>query len=164
MAVGNVNWRNAFLKICSERAEVLEYYEDTFKTSSEEMFIPAVIRLFNYDKVPLCRVAYSKRTILERDDFECQYCSKQLTLTSATLDHVVPRKRGGKSTFENTVASCQPCNNKKGSKPLSSLPFALKNKPYKPEKKTFRLRLNNLNEEWKDYLPRKLINEFQIDG
>ena len=163
MAVGKVSWRNAFLKICSERAEVLEYYDETVKTPSKEMFIPAVIRLLNYDKLPLCKVIYSKRTILERDNFQCQYCEDSLTISSATMDHVVPRTDGGKSTFENTVASCSPCNNKKGSKPLSSLPFTLKSKPYKPKRKTFRLRLNNLMDEWKDYLPRKLLNEFQTN-
>jgi 5-methylcytosine-specific restriction endonuclease McrA len=161
IAIGHASWKDAFRLLCAERAEVLEYYEVTVKTPREELFVPAVIRLLNYDKMPRCKVSYSKRAILERDDFQCQYCGLSLSLRTATLDHVVPRAGGGRTTFENTVASCHPCNNGKGDTPLDNLNIKLKKKPRKPENATFRLRLNRLEEEWKDYLPRKLINEFQ---
>jgi len=161
IAIGHTNWQGAFKLLCRERAEVLEYYDATVKTPREEMFIPAVLRLLNYDKMPRCKVSYSKRAILERDDFQCQYCGQSLSLKTATLDHVFPRGKGGQTTFENTVASCHPCNNGKGDTPLDSLDLKLRKTPRKPEKVTFRLRLNRLEEEWKDYLPRKLIHEFQ---
>jgi len=163
LAVGNVGWKDAFRLLCAERAEVLEYYEVTVKTPREEMFIPAVIRLLNYDKLPKCKVSYSKRAILERDDFECQYCGLSLSIKTATLDHVHPRAGGGKTTFENTVASCHPCNNKKGDRPVGINGFNLRKKPRKPEKVFFRLRLHSLEEEWKDYLPEKIKNEFQTN-
>ncbi len=161
IAVGHASWKDAFRLLCAERAEVLEYYEATVKTPREDLFIPAVIRLLNYDKMPMCKVSYSKRAILERDDFECQYCGLSLSLRTATLDHVFPKAKGGRKTFENTVASCHPCNNKKGDRPLDRNGFSLRKKPRKPAKAFFRLRLNKLEEEWKDYLPRKLINDFQ---
>jgi len=164
LAVGNVGWKDAFRLLCAERAEVLEYYEATVKTPSEEMFIPAVIRLLNYDKLPKCKVSYSKRAILERDDFECQYCGLSLSLKTATLDHVRPRANGGRTTFENTVASCHSCNNKKGDKPVGINGFKLRRKPRKPEKVFFRLRLPKLEEEWKDYLSEKIKNEFQTNN
>lgn len=161
MAVGHVSWKDSFRLLCAERAEVLEYYEATVKTPREEMFVPAVIRLLNFDKIPVCKVSFSKRTILERDNFECQYCGLNLSLRTATLDHVNPRAKGGRTTFENTVASCHSCNNRKGDRTLKSLGIKLKKKPRKPEKLNFKLRLNRLEDEWKDYLPRKFINEFQ---
>jgi 5-methylcytosine-specific restriction endonuclease McrA len=161
IAIGNISWKDAFRLLCAERAVVLEYYDATVKTSREEMFIPAVILLLNFDKVPKCKVSYSKRAILERDDYRCQYCSKVLSIGNATLDHVIPRAIGGKTTFENTVASCHPCNNKKGDRLLGCNGFNLKKKPCKPDKAFFRLRLKSLQEEWKNYLPEKLINEFQ---
>lgn len=163
LAVGHVGWKDAFRLLCAERAEVLEYYDLTVRTPREEMFVPAVIRLLNYDKLPKCKVSYSKRAILERDDFECQYCGLSLSLKTATLDHVQPRANGGRTTFENTVASCHQCNNKKGDRPIGIGGFKLKKKPRKPEKVFFRLRLYNLEKEWKDYLPEKIKNEFQTN-
>jgi 5-methylcytosine-specific restriction endonuclease McrA len=129
LAVGHVGWKDAFRLLCAERAEVLEYYDLTVRTPREEMFVPAVIRLLNYDKLPKCKVSYSKRAILERDDFECQYCGLSLSLKTATLDHVRPRSTGGRTTFENTVASCQQCNNKKGDTPIGVGGFNLRKKP-----------------------------------
>lgn len=161
IAVGHTDWKRAFTLLCAERAEVLEYYEATVKTPREEMFVPAVIRLLDYNKIPIVKISYSKRAILERDSFECQYCGATLNIKSATLDHVVPRAKGGRTTFENTVASCHPCNNRKGSKRLESCNLELRQKPYKPKKSIFKVKLSNLEEEWRDYLPRKLINEFQ---
>jgi len=161
MAVGHVSWKDSFRLLCAERAEVLEYYEATVKTPREEMFVPAVIRLLNYDKLPKCKVSYSRRAILERDNYKCQYCNLSLSLKTATLDHIYPRAKGGRTTFENTVASCHPCNNKKGDRLLGSNGFRLNKKPCKPEKVFFRLRLHHLEEEWKDYLPKRIVNEFQ---
>ena len=164
MAVGNVCWKDAFRLLCAERAEVLRYYETTVKTPSKNLFIPAVIRLLNFDKLPRCKITYSRRTILERDNYKCQYCSQKLTIKTATLDHVTPRAKGGRTTFENTVASCMPCNNKKGDRLLRNCPFKLNRRPCKPEKIFFRLRLNRLEEEWEDYLPEKVKNEFQTNN
>ena len=59
LAVGHVGWKDAFRLLCAERAEVLEYYDLTVRTPREEMFVPAVIRLLNYDKLPKCKVSYS---------------------------------------------------------------------------------------------------------
>ncbi len=162
IAIGHVTWKRAFILLCKEAAEILEYYEDTIVTPSTEMFVPAVIRLLNYDKIPSCKVTYNRRCILERDRYECQYCGEYLSNSSATLDHVLPRSRGGKTTFENTVTSCHPCNNNKGDKLLGDIKLELKRKPFRPLKTFFKLRLPSLKDEWKDYLPRKMINEFQI--
>ena len=161
LAIGHVSWKRAFTLLVSERAEVLEYYEATIRTPRDELFVPAVIRLFNYDKIPVCKVTFSKRSILERDNFQCQYCGVSLTNNNATLDHVMPRSLGGPTNFINTVASCQPCNNKKSNKLLKDTSLNLRKKPFKPIKKSFKLSLPKLEEEWKDYLPRKIVNEFQ---
>lgn len=161
IAIGHINWKDSFRLLCAERAEVLEYYDAIVKTSREDMFLPAVIRLLSFDKIPVCKVSFSRRTLLERDNFQCQYCGITLYYKTATLDHVNPRANGGRTTFENTVASCRPCNNKKGDKTLGNLGIKLKRKPKKPKKLNFKLRLNTLEDEWKDYLPRKFINEFQ---
>lgn len=156
-----VDWQRAFILICKDRAEVLEYYISTIQTSDDELYIPAVIRLLHFDKVPRAKVSYSKRAILERDDWLCQYCGRQLSIKTATIDHVIPRCEGGKTTFDNTVASCFPCNNKKGPKLLSNTSLSLKNNPKKPHKQDYRLYLGNqIKDEWKDYIPKGMINGF----
>jgi hypothetical protein len=75
---------------------------------------------------------YSRRKVLTRDRYICQYCGEQLTNKTATVDHVNSRKNGGKNSFENVVACCRPCNAKKGHKSLEELKWKLLNKPKCP--------------------------------
>ena len=157
--INHTDWRRAFHLIAKDRAEVIEYYEDhVIQASNDFMFVPAVIRLLHYDKYPKCKVSYSKRTILERDGWSCQYCDETLTLRTATIDHVLPRCEGGKTSFENTVASCFTCNNKKGPKLLSNTSFKLKHYPEKPSHQNYRLYLGSyIQPEWSQYLPKGMI-------
>lgn len=152
--IGSTNIVKTFKLLCKERAEILEYYADTISTPNEEFLIPAVIRLVHYDKIPKAKVSYSKRALLDRDNFKCQYCDKALTVNNATIDHVLPRSHGGQTTFENTVISCHYCNNKKGNKLLGQSSLELKRKPVRPNKLSFRPRFGSLNEEWLDYIPK----------
>jgi len=78
------------------------------------MRVPSVIRLLEYRRIPHQTRALSRKNILLRDRNTCQYCSKVLSSTELTLDHVIPRSRGGSSTWENLVACCHQCNHKKG--------------------------------------------------
>jgi hypothetical protein len=75
---------------------------------------------------------YSRRKVLTRDRYICQYCGEQLTNKTATVDHVHPRKHGGKNTFDNVVACCRPCNAKKGDKSIEDMNWKLLNKPKCP--------------------------------
>jgi 5-methylcytosine-specific restriction endonuclease McrA len=162
MPINHTDWKRAFRLIAKGRAEVLEYYEDKVVGASKDfVFVPAVIRLTHYDKMPKCKVSYSKRTICERDEWACQYCGIELTLRTATIDHVVPRCEGGKTTFENTVASCFPCNNKKGPKLLKHTSLKLRNYPERPSHQNYRLYLGSyIQPEWTQYLPKGMMNGF----
>lgn len=161
MPINHTDWKQAIRLVCKERAEVLEYYERVVSASNDFIFIPAVIRLCYFDKVPKCKVSYSKRTIVERDNWQCQYCGTGLTIRTATIDHVVPRCEGGKTTFENTVASCFPCNNKKGPKLLKHTNLKLRSSPERPGHQNFRLYLGSrIEPEWVQYIPRGMLNGF----
>jgi 5-methylcytosine-specific restriction endonuclease McrA len=78
------------------------------------MRVPSVIRLLEYRRIPHQTRALSRKNILLRDRNTCQYCSVALASGELTLDHVIPRSRGGSSTWENLVACCHPCNRRKG--------------------------------------------------
>lgn len=95
---------------------VVSYYPDAYIVSStEKIFIPAVIKINKYVNINnFGKKCFSKKYIYSRDRYLCVYCGKYgLRLT---IDHVLPRSRGGKSTFDNMVAACMPCNTKKGAK------------------------------------------------
>ena len=83
--------------------------------------VPSVIRLLEYRRIPHQSRALSRKNILLRDRNTCQYCQKVLTAAELTLDHVVPRSRGGASSWENLVACCKDCNRRKGNQMLHEL-------------------------------------------
>jgi 5-methylcytosine-specific restriction endonuclease McrA len=89
---------------------------DVVHTIGRVIRIPRVIVLQMYDRLPTTRVRFSRLNIYARDDNTCQYCSRQLPRTALNLDHVVPRARGGRTTWENVVCCCVPCNLRKGAK------------------------------------------------
>jgi 5-methylcytosine-specific restriction endonuclease McrA len=94
--------------------------------------VPRVILLTSYDRLPKRQIRFSRNNIYLRDKSTCQYCHKSLPRSDLTLDHVIPRSRGGKTTWDNVVAACFRCNVKKGGHLLSEANIRLKNKPRKP--------------------------------
>lgn len=112
---------------------------------------PSVIRLNDFVKVPYKKIILTRKNILKRDGHKCAYCGRgDLTLT---LDHVVPRSRGGDDSWENLVAACLPCNNKKGNRTPEEANMILRRKPYKPNHIMFLTNsVNRLDEVWKPYL------------
>lgn len=163
MPITHISWKRAFVLLCKGSAELLETYEEVVKTPSTYLPIPAVIKLNDYGDMPKARISYSKRTLLERDDYTCQYCGTQLSFSNATVDHVFPRSKGGKTTFENTVISCLPCNTAKGSKLLDQTKLKLKNKPRKPAILDYEIYLpQKISKQWTNYIPKGLLNGVQI--
>ena len=104
--------RRALLLILRGKAEAVEKMNEVIHSVSQEYPVPSVVRLGRYIRAPRRRVVLSKRNILKRDNHQCQYCgSKEGKLT---VDHIVPRTKGGQGTWENLVCACALCNNKKG--------------------------------------------------
>lgn len=113
------------------KATVLKYSEIVVNTAEKVvMKIPAVMKLIKIIRtIYRTKVPFSKKNVMIRDGFICQYCGKQKELT---IDHVVPVSRGGKSTFENCVTACKDCNNIKSDKLPSEARMYLKKKPTAP--------------------------------
>lgn len=88
----------------------------TVRTSKINVPLPSVIRLMKYRRMPRQNRSVSRKGILLRDQSTCQYCRRALPAKELTLDHVIPRSRTGESTWENLVACCFACNNRKGNR------------------------------------------------
>jgi 5-methylcytosine-specific restriction endonuclease McrA len=108
------NVRRATVLVLKERAEILERGEGALHSERLIFDRPCVIRLVRYVRVPrdVHRRKITRKAVLARDAWTCQYCGRQAP--GLTVDHVIPRSRGGESVWENIVASCAPCNRKKG--------------------------------------------------
>lgn len=94
---------------------------------------PEVIVLAQFDRVPMRQAPFSKRNVLRRDRFICQYCGRQPTADQLSIDHVVPRSAGGESTWDNCVAACVDCNHRKADRPLQASGLALRRAPKQPD-------------------------------
>ena len=180
MAVHVVNVRRAFGLLFCEHAEVIHQEEGQFanydfhtwrevselKSTSKqpqedwirainfEIQVPRVIRLFLYDRVPNRALRFNRRNLLARDNNCCQYCGRHFPTIQLSLDHVVPRSRGGATNWENVVCSCISCNVKKGGNTPKEARMKLNRKPAKPKHSPLlAMKLGNPKyESWKTFL------------
>lgn len=129
--LNTVSWQKAIKLIVKGKVTVLKYTEVVVNTAEKVIVkIPAVMKLIKIIRtIYRTKVPFSKKNVMIRDGFTCQYCGKQKELT---IDHVIPVSRGGKSTFENCVTACKNCNNKKSAKLPSEIQMYLKKKPVAP--------------------------------
>jgi len=114
LPVSTITWQDAIKYLVLEKATPLAWHEDWIVRSARwETQVPAVLMLREYMK-PKSAIRYSKANVFLRDGYRCAYCEQDVTKRAATLDHVLPVSHGGKTTFENTVTACGPCNSGKG--------------------------------------------------
>ncbi len=134
-----------------QKAELLHDDPDrVIRTIHEEFSYPSVIRLRRYIRLPYAKIVLSRRNIMKRDRNMCQYCA---TKSDLTLDHVMPKSRGGRDSWENLVTACNTCNVRKGNRTPEEAGMPLKVKPYRPIHITFFQNLmNGVQEHWKPYL------------
>jgi len=129
--LNNVSWKKAMLLLEKGKVEVVKYSKRVIKTVCDVFKVPMVIRLIKYIRILYrTKVPYSKKNIFARDKYKCAYCGREADVL--TVDHIVPKAKGGKSTFDNCVAACKPCNNRKGHKSCSEARMWPKVRPYTP--------------------------------
>jgi len=147
------SWQQAIKAVFLRRVHVVSEYEKVIHSPSFEMRLPSVIALKTYIAPPR-RAAFTRFNLFLRDGFACQYCGSTEELT---FDHVIPRSRGGQTTWENVVAACARCNLKKGNHLPAEVGMHPARKPYEPSPyelhdKGRRFPPNYLHESWLDYL------------
>lgn len=132
------NWKRALSAIIGGRAEVIESHEYlTIGTSSGPLPFPTKVRFVSGIIVATIKkinvqAQLSRKNLYLRDAGSCQYCNAKLSLKSGTIDHVIPRSKGGKHTWENVVFACVDCNQKKGAKLLCNTNMTLVKRPSRP--------------------------------
>ena len=144
--------RRAHVLVFKGRAEMIEEYSQPLHSSSDTYPRPHVIRLVRYVHVPRAvKRKISRRALFARDDWRCAYCGS--SSGRLTLDHIVPRCRGGESVWENVVASCAPCNLRKGDRLPEEVQMELRVSPRPPAPVLFiRLAIATIPQTWQPYL------------
>ena len=149
------NLNRAIVLVYLGKAEVLHTNHHDLHSIDRAVTAPSVVKLRHHVKRPLPELRLSRRSIFARDNHTCQYCGNQAR--ELTLDHVIPKHHGGKSTWENLVCCCKKCNSKKGDKLLGQINMELLRQPKRPRYVPFISLTQYLdgasNDVWRDYLP-----------
>lgn len=133
-----VSWDRAITLLFQGKAEVVEEYDDwTVRSVTLTLKVPSIIRFVGKGLAKIFgrqkgAVKFSRENLYIRDKGRCQYCRTPVKREDLTYDHVVPRSKGGKTTWENIVLACEKCNRKKADKSLAESGFTLKSKPIAP--------------------------------
>ena len=147
--------RRALVLVLKCVASTEEHASSQVHSARQSMKVPSVIRLLEYRRIPLQARSLSRKNILMRDRYTCQYCQKTFSSNELTLDHVIPRSRKGETTWENLVACCHPCNNRKGNRTPeeASMKLARAPRPFSLHTSRHIMRLlGHSDTKWRKYL------------
>lgn len=147
------NERRAIVLINRGKAEVLEHGKGHIRTPSQNYARPSVIRLMYLIRRPRPKARLTRREVFLRDNFTCQYCG--VRGKDLTIDHVIPRHRGGKHTWDNLVSACRACNHRKGGKTLEEAKMTLRRPPAQPRVSPYYVLTQYLQSysEWLKFVP-----------
>ncbi len=143
--------QRAAVLVLLQKADLVEALPERYlRSPSCRLPWPSIVRLKAYVTVPYKRILLSRKNVLRRDRFRCQYCGSRDRLT---IDHILPKSRGGPDAWENLVAACVPCNNRKGNRTPEEAHMTLRRKPFRPSHIMFiRDYVGTVDETWKPYL------------
>jgi len=131
--LGLISWQRAMTMLVTRKVEVVKESERIVRTVSKSFRIPAVVRLVKFIRQVYRReVPFSRKNILTRDEFVCQYCGREFSSGDLTVDHIIPKVQGGSNQWTNVVACCRMCNMKKGGRTPRQAGMRLVRKPFKP--------------------------------
>ena len=134
--LSTTSWQNAICLLYEGKAETVEETKRIVRNYDRtiEIIVPVMIRVVKYIRKRFKqKVPYSKKNVFMRDNQTCQYCRTRISnINDCTIDHVTPKAKGGKSTFENCVTACKPCNHKKADRLCSEAKMYLMRKAVRP--------------------------------
>ncbi|MDO8607080.1 MAG: HNH endonuclease [Phaeospirillum sp.] len=150
------SWQETIKAVVSERVTVVSEYDRLIHSPRRTIRLPSVISLKEY--VPAARrPPFTRFNVFLRDRFSCQYCGEPFPTHDLTFDHVIPRSRGGNTTWENVVTACSPCNLKKGNRLPREVGLVLLSRPDQPSTHLLQehgraFPPNYLHQSWRDFL------------
>lgn len=150
-----ISWRRAITLLTLGKVEVIEAYDNEICAATLVIKIPAVVRLLRAFRRHNKPVRFSRINIFARDGYRCQYCGAKRSVRELTYDHVVPRSKGGKTTWDNIATCCVSCNRKKGNRTPTEARMALRSVPAQPAwtpAVVIRLSRSSVPDAWRDYL------------
>lgn len=163
-----ISWQRAFVLVFQDKVEVLEEYSFSIHSVSLTFRVPAVVKLKRWINLrrPVPVVRFSRANVYARDDYRCQYCYQRFSERELTLDHVKPVVRGGKKTWENIVAACMRCNQRKSDRTPEEVGFKLLRPPHCPRwlpGVAGNIRTKSTPDLWAPYLA-TVLNELKKTG
>jgi 5-methylcytosine-specific restriction endonuclease McrA len=150
-----ITWQRAIRLLTLGKVEVIEETDREIRSVSFVIRLPSVVRLLRLIRPRRQPIKFSRQNIYLRDNFRCQYCGARVTSQDLNLDHVIPRALGGKTTWENIVTCCIPCNVQKGGNTPEAVGLRLIQRPVKPDRLpgfAITINLQNAPDSWRDYL------------
>ncbi len=144
--------QKAIILLWLGKAEMVATRPDVAIHSVREAWpYPSVVRLSLYVHIPYKKVELSRKNILRRDNYRCVYCNN--ARPQLTIDHIIPKSRGGSDTWENLVCACVRCNNRKGNRTPDEAGMRLRKKPFRPNHVTFIQHVvGSVDAEWEPFL------------
>jgi 5-methylcytosine-specific restriction endonuclease McrA len=127
--------------------------EEVIRSSNMAFRIPEIILLSRYEKLPQPKIHFSRRTLYKRDNFTCSYCVKKFKTEILTVDHILPKSRGGKTTWENCCLACYKCNMKKANRTPEEAGMKLHITPSKPKNlNMYKFNLTKPIKSWQSFI------------
>ena len=143
--------KRAICLFYNKKVDILESYNEFINSPSVKLALPSIVKLKNFVRNQKMDVILTRRNLLGRDNHQCQYCETKKG--PLTIDHVMPKNRGGGDVWDNLVAACQPCNRIKGSRTPEEAKMVLKRYPKKPNKiHYFQQFIHEKQVAWRPYL------------
>jgi 5-methylcytosine-specific restriction endonuclease McrA len=150
-----IPWQRAMTLLALDKVDVVEEYDADIRSTSLMVKVPAVIRLRKAFRRHAKPVKFSRVNIYARDGYRCQYCGSKCTIDQLTYDHVVPRSRGGRTTWDNIVSCCYLCNSNKANRTPSEAGMTLRSTPARPTwipAVQIRVSARSIPDAWRDYV------------
>lgn len=148
-----ITFERAMKLIINGKVDVIDTWDNVVSWSTGSMKQPATLRLKRYIKFTNRKIRFNRRAIFRRDSFQCMYCGAALTLSTITIDHVIPKRQGGANSWTNCVSACQNCNKHKRDRTPEEAGMVLLQIPTAPVNYLYSdyLFLNPRHDNWKQY-------------
>ena len=151
--VGVITWEEAIVLTWRKKAWTVQYSDKWVHSATKTFQIPSVIVLFRYIDEKFFKLSCTRKNVLLRDENRCQYCAKRFRESELTIDHVIPKSKGGKSVWTNVVSACRPCNEKKRDYLVENSPVSLLRPPHRPTYcSIIKKKIKSSNITWEEYL------------